>query len=341
MRAPSLGSARLPLAVAAAGLIVSVGSTAAAFRAPTDSPGNSVTAAADFRAPTVTASAIGKTQGGATGFVKKSGTYFVYANVTDSGNPASGVSSVSANLTSLSAGATSVALSAGSFSAGGQSYSYRSTEQTAGSGLAEGAVSYAITTADKASNSAATNWPATVDNTAPFGSNLQATNTSGGTMGKAEQGDTLTLTYSEPIEPESILSGWSGSATNVVVRVTTGIALIGGLLGQNEGLQVFDATNATALPLGAVDLKQQYVAKTLALLSGTMTFGASPGTPSTMSISGAVVTIVLGTHTGNNALTVTTPGTMAWGPSTTPYDRAANAVSSATANESGAADVEF
>ena len=142
-------------------------------------------------------------------------------------------------------------------------------------------------------------------------------------------------------QTESILSGWQGSAANVVVRITTGIALIGGLLGQNEGLQVFDATNTTALPLGAIDLKQQYVAKTALLLSGTMTFGASPGTPSTMSISGGVVTIVLGTHAGNNALTVTTPGTMAWGPATTPYDRAANPSSGATANESGVADVEF
>ena len=340
MRAPELGNARLPLAVVIAALIVSVGSTASAFRSPTDSPANSVTAAADFRAPVVTASAIGKTQGGSTGFVKKGGTYFLYANVTDNGNPASGVASVTANLTSLTAGASAVILSPGSFSAGGQSYNYRSAQQTADPGLLAGAISYAIASVDKASNSATTNWPATVDNTAPFGSDLQATNTSGGTVGKAEQGDTVTLTYSEPIEPESILSGWNGSPTNVVVRVTTGIALLGGLLGQNEGLQVFDATNTTALPLGAVDLKQQYVAKTALLLNGTMTFGAS-GVASTMSISGGVVTIVLGTHAGNNALTVTTPGTMAWGPATTPYDRAANAVSGATANESGGGDVEF
>jgi len=154
------------------------------------------------------------------------------------------------------------------------------------------------------------------------------------------QGDTLTLTYSEPIEPESILAGWNGGSTSVVVRVTTGIALLGGLLGQNEGLQVFDSTNTTALPLGAVDPKQQYVAKTALLLNGTMTFGAT-GTPSSMSIANGVVTIVLGTHAGNNALTVTTPGTMAWGPATTPYDRAANPTSSATASESGGADVEF
>lgn len=340
MRAPELAKARLPLAIGVAALIVSVGSTASAFRAPTDSPANSVTAAPDFRAPTVTASAVGKTQGGSTGFVKKGGTYFVYANVTDSGNPASGVASVTANVVGLTTGASAVALSPGSFSAAGQSYNYRSAQQTADPGLVGGTVSFSIATVDKASNSAATNWPATVDNTAPFGSDLQTSNAGGGTAGKAEQGDTLTLTYSEPIEPESILAGWNGDPTNVVVRVTTGIALLGGLLGQTEGLQVFDAANTTALPLGAVDLKQQYVAKTVVLLNGTMTFGAA-GTPSTMSISSGTVTIVLGTHAGNNALTVTTPGTMAWGPATTPYDRAANPTSSAGAGESGSADVEF
>lgn len=36
-----------------------------------------MTAAPDFRAPTVEASAIGKVEGGATGFVKKGGGYFL------------------------------------------------------------------------------------------------------------------------------------------------------------------------------------------------------------------------------------------------------------------------
>lgn len=339
MRAPRLGFA-LPLALTVAALVVSVGTTGAAFRSPADNAANSVTAAPDFRPPAVTASAIGKTQGGATGFVKKGGTYFAYANLTDSGNPASGIKTITADLSNLTAGAIAVPLSPGSFSAGGQSYNYRSAQQTAGASLSEGAVSYSLAVADNAANSATTSWPATIDNTAPLGADLQATNASGGTAGKAEQGDSLLLTFSEPIEPGSILSGWSGSSTNVVVRVTTGIALLGGLLGQNEGLQIFDAVNATQLPLGEVSLKQPYVAKTLFLLTGTMSFGAS-GTPSTMSISGGTVTIVLGSHGGNNALTVTTPGTMSWAPATTPYDRAANPASSAVANESGAGDVEF
>jgi hypothetical protein len=327
------------LVVAAIGLIVSLGSTAAAFRSQADNPGNSVSIAPDIRAPAVSASVVGKTQGGATGFVKKGGTYFVYANVTDSGNPASGVLSVTANLSGLGGG-TAVVLSAGAFVAGGQSYNYRSAQQTAGAALAEGPAAYPIATADNAANGAVSNWSATVDNTAPFGADIQTANAGGGTAGKAEQGDTVTFTYSEPIEPESILSGWNGSSTSVVVRITTGVALLGELLGQNEGLQVFDSANSTALPLGTVDLKQRYVAKTLFLLEGSMTFGAS-GTPSMMSMSNGVVTVVLGAHGGNEALTVSTAGTMAWGPSTTPYDRAANVAAATVANESGASDKEF
>lgn len=341
MRASELRGAGLALAIIAAGLIPSLGSTVAAFRSQAESPGSSVTAAPDFRAPTVTASAIGKAQGGTTGFVRKAGTYYAYANVSDSGNPASGTAGVTADLSSLTAGASAIALSPGSFSAGGQSYNYRSAQQTADSGLGEGVVSYAIATTDHASNSASGSWPATIDNTPPSGADVQATNTSGGATGRAEQGDMVTFTYSEPVEPESILAGWSGDPTSVVVRITTGVALLGGLLGQPEGLQVFDSANSSLLPLGAIDLKQQYVAKTALLFTGTMTFGAPPTAPSTMSISNGVVTLVLGARTGNNALTVTTPGTMAWSPSATAYDRAANQASTAGANESGSADVEF
>jgi hypothetical protein len=326
--------------VAIVGLVVSLGSTGAAFRAQSDDYGSSVSAAPDFRAPTVAASVVGKAQGGATGFVKKGGAYFVYANVTDTGNPASGTSSATADVSSLTPDATAIALGAGSFSAGGQTYNYRSAQQTAGASLGEGTVTYSVATTDNAANSATANWSAAVDNTAPFGADVQTANTSGGTAGKAEQGDAVTFAYSEPIEPESILSGWNGSATSVVVRITTGVALLGELLGQSEGLQVFDSANSTALPLGAVDLKQRYVAKTLFLLEGTMTFGAS-GTPSTMSMSNGVVTVVLGTHGGSEALVVNTAGTMAWAPSTTPYDRAANATSAATTNESGSSDKEF
>ena len=52
----------------------------------------------------------------------------------------------------------------------------------------------------------------TVDTTeAHRASGSSATNKTGGTAGKIENGDTLTFTYSEPITAASVWSGWSGS----------------------------------------------------------------------------------------------------------------------------------
>jgi hypothetical protein len=335
-----------PLAAALGGLAVaalvlaSMPETFAAFASQTESGGSKVVAANDFRAPQVTAAVLGKSAGGATGFVKQGGGYFVYANVAaDTGNPASGIAAVKADVSNVTAGSTAVALTAGSFSAGGTSYGYRSAALSADAALAAGARSFTVTATDNAANANALSGSATVDNTAPLASDVQTANA--GAAGLAEQGDSLILTFSEPVEPESILAGWSGAATSVVVRLADNgiLALPTG----NDTVQVYNAANTTALPLGTVDLgRSDYVA---GLLGGNVRFGAS-GTPSTMSMSGSALTVVLGTY---NATIVVDPargtaagtGTAVWTPVATPYDRAANAMSTAPATESGAADKEF
>ena len=45
-----------------------------------------------------------------------------------------------------------------------------------------------------------------VDNTAPSGTDVEAVN-GGATVGKAEAGDVVSFTFSEPIEPASLLAG--------------------------------------------------------------------------------------------------------------------------------------
>lgn len=329
------------LALATAALVLgTVSPTLAAFTAGAESAGNSVTAAADFRAPQVTALAIGKAAGGATGFVKQGGGYFVYANVAaDTGKPASGIASVTADVSGVTTGATAIPLTAGSFSAGGVTYGYRSAALTANAVLAAGAKAFSVTATDNASNANSANGSVTVDNTAPAAADVQTANA--GSNGLAEQGDSLLLTFSEPVEPESILAGWSGTATPVVVRLVDN-GLFGLPLG-NDAVQVFNAANSAALPLGAVDLgRSDYVA---GLLGGNIRFGGS-GTASTMTMSGNTVTVVLGTY---NATVIVDPmrttaagnGTATWTPTATPYDRASNAMSTASASESGGADREF
>jgi hypothetical protein len=297
------------------------------FTGSTPSAGNSITAASDFRAPAASASAIGKTAGGATGSVKKGGTYYVYANVADSGSPASGTATVTANVSSLTTGSTAAALSSGNFSAGGVSYNYRSAALTAGSTLAAGSYSYLLTLTDAAANSATqSGFSVTVDNTVPTATDVQTANGST-TVGLPQQGDTVTFTFSEPIEPVSILAGWSGAATGVVVRLTNGSG------SGNDTLAVYNAANSAQLPLGSVNLgRADYT-------SANLTFGAS-GTASSMAMSGSTVTVTLGTQSAA-ATTAAATGTMTWTPSATATDLAGNAVSTTAATESGAADREF
>jgi hypothetical protein len=297
------------------------------FSAASADAGNSITAATDFRAPTASASAIGKTAGGIVGTIKKGGTYFVYANVSDTGNPAGGVSKVTANVSSITSGSTAVTLSSGSFSAGGVSYNYRSSSLTAGSSLAAGTYSYSLTPTDVAGNSATqSGFTVSVVNTAPSGSDVQATN-SGTTAGLAEKGDKVTFTFSKAIDPNSVLAGWSGAATNVVVRLNNGSE------SSNDTVTIFNAANTAQLPLGSVNLgRSDYT-------SAGITFGAT-GTASSMTMSGSTVTITLGTESAA-ATTAGATGTMTWTPSATATDGAGNAVSTTAVTESGTADKEF
>ena len=178
-----------------------------------------------------------------------------------------------------------------------------------------------------------------VDNVAPTALDVQTTN--GGSSGYLDQGDTITYTFSEAIDPTTILPGWDGSTTNVVVRGYNG-TLLNGL---DDYLQIYDSTNSTILPLGTVYLgRQDY----LASLSGSapVTYGAT-GTASTMTLSGNTLTIVLGTYEadafGVYRQFALGTGAMVWTPSTgtRPEDLAGNVMTTTSATESGTADRDF
>ncbi|GIV00569.1 MAG: hypothetical protein KatS3mg014_2184 [Actinomycetota bacterium] len=279
----------------------------------------SVAVTVDATPPVVQAAAIQKTQGGSAGYLKQGGTYRVYANVTDAG---SSVASVTADVSAITTGQTAVALSAGSWVVDGVTYGYRSAPLTADNPLAEGSLGFAISAAD-ASGHATTQggFTVTVDNTPPSATDVQTANASGGTVGRAETGDTITFTFSEPIEPGSILAGWDGSVTTVTVR------LINNATG--DRIQVWNAANGAQLPLGTV------------VLGRTDYTNASRNfTASTMQMSGSTITVTLGTPSGA-VRTAAGTGTMTWTPSTAPYDRAANAMLTIAATEGGPADAEF
>ncbi len=294
-----------------------------------DQPGASVT----VNRPEVGASTLAKSAGGVPAYIKQGGTYFIYANVTGSGNPPSGLSTVTANVSTITTGATAVALSHGSFTVGGQTYNYRSAQQTANGSLSAGSKSYSLTLTDTAGSQTTSNFSVTVDNTQPAASNIQTQNNNT-IVGRAQITDTITYTFSEPMEPASILAGWSGSSTPVVVRMINGLILFG-----NDGVEIYNAADSSQLPFGQLDLgRGDYVG---GLLGGEIARFGDTGTASTMQMSGSTVVITLGTHSGQSVLTAGGSGQMSWDPVTTPTDWAGNSMNGAAVNESGGADIEF
>ncbi len=290
----------------ALGLVLGAGggTTYAAFSSLASNAGNSFSAAPDLTAPWATASVIAKTSGYLAGSVRPGGTFSVYANADDDGNPPSGLASVTADVSALSAGATAVPLVAGSYSVEGVAYGYRSDPLTADPALAEGTYDYTLTLTDASGNSATqAGFTVLVDATPPSGVDVQTAN-GGARPGRAEAGDTIALTFSERIDPASVLAGWDGTATAVRVRIVNA--------GASDTLHVRAAGGSPILPLGTVSLGGNYVA-------ATRNFNGS-----TMAQAGAVILLTLGTPTGATR-TVAAPTSMVWTPASGAVDAAGNA----------------
>lgn len=317
------------IALAALPVLVAAGVqfSGATFVTSSSDPSNALSAHSDWTAPTASASAIARTTAGATGSIKAGASYYVFANISDTGNPASGVSSVTANVSTLTSAGGSVALAAGSYTVGATTYNYRSAAQTAKSSLSAGSYAYTLTLADAASNSGTqSGFSVTVDATAPTAADVQSANVAGGTAGKPEAGDQIVLTFSEPIDPASILAGWSGAATSVVVRITEGGT-------GNDTLTIRNTTNSAQLPLGSVDLARTD------FVTATRDFGAS-GTAATMVQTGNAITVTLGTPSGTTG-TAAGAAAMIWTPVATATDVAGNAAATTARTETGTSDLDL
>lgn len=287
--------------VALSACVLAAGFSGAAFTDSSQNP-QAITADADFLAPTAAASTVAKTQGGVDGYIRAGGTYYVYASVADPGS-VSAVASVRANVSAITSGQTSVALSSGSYTVDGVSYNYRSAQLTASSGVSGGSKSYSLALADADGNSRSQSFAVTVDNTALTGADFETANASGGTVGRAEKGDTVSFVFNKSVDPNSIVAGWNGSGSrSVTVTIADSSS--------NDLLSVSGAT------IGSVRLQGDYTSS-----GKTTTFGSS-----TLTVSGATVTIVLGTDSGT-AKTENGKNAPEWTPSSSNYDFAGDACS--------------
>ena len=160
----------------------------------------------------------------------------------------------------------------------------------------------------------------TVDNVTPTAVDIQAAN--GGTANTMDAGDALTFTYSEPMLPASLLSGWDGSATAVTVRVTNS--------GANDTLEIYNGVNTTKVNLTAAPM-----ALSRDVVSTNATFSAA------MQRSGNAIVVTLGALTSGTVKNGVKKGTMTWAPSTAATDLAGNAASATSVTESGSNDRDF
>jgi hypothetical protein len=157
-----------------------------------------------------------------------------------------------------------------------------------------------------------------MDNTVPTATNIQTTNA--GTVGKAETGDTITYTFSEAMDPNSILALWTGASTLVTLHLNQAVT---------DTVTILNSANPAQLPIGSVSLGGT------GFVTANRTF-----TNSTMLMSGSTITITLGTASG----ATTTQGAnsnMVWTPAAAATDLAGNACALTAANEGGAADIDF
>lgn len=247
----------------------------------------------------------------------------------DPGSPLRGTVGLSATASDAGSGIASVAFQR---SAGAGSWTTLVTDTATPfafswitTSVADGPYDLRALAADRAGNTSSSDHPArVVDNTKPTAADVQ-TASGGVTPGVIDAGDAVVFTYSEPVNPASVLAGWNGT-TPQAVTVRLGEATT------NDRLTVADAANAAVLPLTSatgVQLGGDYV-------PAATTFAG------TMVQSGSAITVTLGARGAGGVQPPVLTATMTWNPSAVVTDPAGNTAATTARTETGTpADRDF
>jgi hypothetical protein len=185
---------------------------------------------------------------------------------------------------------------------------------------AEGSYTVSVRVTDRVGNvSSVTSATFTIDRSAPTATNAVLAN--GGTLGIADKGDTVTVTYSEGMDAASFCSGWvnngsnqtkSGSGGGVVVTIADG--------GTSDTLSSVTASGCT-FHFGSVALNADYVSST-----STFTANGANASAITWNPTSRTLTITLGavaTGGQNSSVPSSTPN---YSPDAVLKDLAGNAI---------------
>ena len=310
----ALGGLAVVASVVGGGAIV--GGTYGAFGSQTQNPGDRVTAAPDWSPPAAARGVVQKGEGGETGFIRSAGSFRVFAQVTDGGNPPSGTASVEAEVPLTG---YTIPLAPGIYNADGLSYNWGTPLTAVPFGTFALTYNYEhVMTDNLGHTSTQTGFSVVVDNARPTPTTVQTT--TAGSPGMPSAGDTVVYTFSEPMDRLSILATWTGATATATVQINNNV-------GGTDRLSVNSTT------LGTTNLNRaDYVTANVQFAN------------STLARVGNTIVLTLGTPTAGTS-TAAGNGTMAWTPGVAPgpvaYDRAGNLIQTGTANESGGADREF
>jgi len=211
------------LAAAALVRTVAAGVAAAArayFTARQTSP-QTIQAVTDFIPPTISSSAVyASVLGIPLPGVVQLFPYNVYAQVADQGNPAAGVSTVTADVSSIG-GPANLKLTAGSYRPLGQAtYNYGSAAQNAPVLILGSIKRYSITAGDSVNPPVTQSYTVTVVSSSGGGGGGVGTTATGVSAPNGgarplamDAGDRITYSFSTKVDASSIVPGWSGSGS--------------------------------------------------------------------------------------------------------------------------------
>jgi hypothetical protein len=198
------------------------------------------------------------------------------------------------------------------------------TWTTTAATLADGTYTARATQTDGSGNtgtSAASTF--TVDATKPTATSISAANKGGAgtTAGKLGSGDTISFTYSEAVDPTSVLGAWNGASTAVRVRFTAGLP--------NDTFTVLDSSGGSTIKLGTVTTNGDFVSLTTNVAS-TMT----------RSVDGTSIVVTLGTPSYVSLVAVGAKN-MSWSVGSGIKDAAGNVITTPATRSETDSDVDF
>ncbi|MET4622951.1 hypothetical protein ABIE18_004431 [Arthrobacter sp. 2762] len=188
-----------------------------------------------------------------------------------------------------------------------------------------GTINYSAQATDAAGNTGPAGTASSIkDVSSPTVTGVQLNN-GGATLGKVEKGDSVTITFSEPINPTTVCSAWANNATNVQTQAGNNADNVIVNVSSTNILTVTGA-GCTTLRVGSVALGGNYTASALS-------FSGNGGNASSLSWNptARTLTITLGSGTAGANTVSTSPAPI---PSYTPAsgitDMASNPLSTST-----------